>query len=118
MYLYAYDSYDLTAFLNPDGSRKPDDETNLPGFQMSYSPDWTGLQLAIAQNVPGAKPGSDAPNQVQYRDPPNDHTMLTACTYHAIVARTTTCPVIFTSGTVKPMNTAKFYNYGWDIANH
>lgn len=118
MYFYAYDSYDLTAALAQDNTRLLDADTKLPGFQVAYSVDWTGNQMLMQAGNIDIKPGMDAPNQIQYPNPPDDRTMLTSCTYHATNAHDSTCPVIFTSGTVKPMNVKKFYQYGWDIANH
>jgi hypothetical protein len=113
--LYVYDSYDLTAFLTKDGAWQKDDETNGPGYQRAYSYQWTFTSIEGQQVI---DPRQDASNQVKYPSAPIDATMLTSCTYHALVAHTATCPVIFTSGTVRPIDVKKFYQYGWDVANH
>lgn len=112
MYFYAYDSYDLTGLLGPDGKRALDIDSGSPGYQLSYSVDWTGA------NLDNTDPRTDASNQMQYSQAPFDKTMLTACTYHAVVAHTEKCPMILLSGTVKPVDVKKFYTFGWDTANH
>src|SRR5579871_3235326 len=107
--LYTYDSYDLTAFLSKNGAWQIDADTGLPGYQRSYSYQWTVTKIEGQQAI---DPRLDARNQIEYPSAPVDATMLTACTYHALIAHTTTCPVIFTSGTVRPIDVKKFYQYG------
>jgi prepilin-type N-terminal cleavage/methylation domain-containing protein len=117
IYHYAYDSYDVTAMLGTGGIRLPDAMNPTGGFQYSYSQDWTGIQMLIKANK-NILASSDPNNQIKYPDAPNDQTMLTACTYHVVTAHGDKCPVIFVSGTVKPLDATLFFHYGWDIASH
>jgi hypothetical protein len=108
-YLYSYDSYDQTALMGPAGQRTPDPDTGQPGFQISYSVDWTGsefLQLP-AQN--------DAPNQLKYPSAPPGRTVLTLCTYHAVIAHSDRCPAIFASGTARTMPIKDIYERPWNL---
>src|ERR1043166_3407050 len=81
MYLYRFDSYDQTALLGSRGERLVDPDTGEPGYQLAYSTDWTGVLFGITPN-----PQQDADNQLKYRDPPLNKTVLTLCSYHAVVA--------------------------------
>lgn len=117
MYFYAYDSYDLTAALGDDGNRLIDAETGTGGYQVAYSVDWTGLQLHL-KGDPTIDIRKDADNQLKYPNAPLDRTVLTACTYHMVIAHTDKCPVMFINGTVKPVDGRKFFKYGWDVANY
>jgi hypothetical protein len=109
MYLYAYDSYDQTALLGPAAQRLTDPDTGQPGYQIAYSVDWTAGELG------GVTPQQDAPNQLKYPNAPLDKTVLTLCTYHATVAHADTCPVIFASGTVRPIPVKTVYQMPWNM---
>ena len=107
MYLYSYDSYDQTALLGPAGQRLNDPDTTQPGFQLAYSVDWTGSDLTKTS------PRADAQNQLKYPNAPVSQTVLTICTYHATTAHSDKCPVIFASGTVRPMSVKDAYERPW-----
>ncbi len=112
VYLYEYDSYDITPFVTPDGKWKPDPETLNPSYQLVYSLDWTGPPPA------GKDPLQDAPNQLKYpRTAPLDKTVLTFCNWHFVTAGADRCPVIFASGTAKTINYKHMAESGFEIAN-
>lgn len=93
---YAVDSYDITAVLGaPRGT-----------YQLVYARDWTG----------GSGP-QDAPNQLKYPNPPLDRTVLAWCNYHATVAGADKSPVLFASGTVKPLDAKQMAEKSWTINN-
>lgn len=95
---YAFDSYDLSSALGMDGKRVGE------GYQIVYSKDWTGGSGA-----------SDAPNQLKYPSAPTDKTILAWCNYHVSTARAEKCPVIFASGTSKPLDYKQMVEKGWNI---
>jgi len=61
---------------------------------------------------------SDAPNQMKYRNPPNDQTILTWCNYHVTTNGFDKCPVILLSGTVKNRDYKQIVQYGWNLQNN
>lgn len=93
-YFYLYDSYDIGPGVDRLGN--PTGVTEL-----HYSLDWTG-----GNGV------NDPPNQLKYKDPPADKTVVTWCTYHAAVARSTKVNVLFLNGTVKPVQLPAFADKG------
>lgn len=103
MYAYSYDSYDQTALLGPAGQRLDDPDTKQPGFQIAYSVDWTANDIA---KIPAQ---ADARNQLKYPEAPLSQTVLTLCTYHAVVAHSDKCPVMFASGTARSMSVKDVY---------
>ena len=107
MYQYRYDSYDQTALLGPSGDRMTDPDTKLPGFQIAYTVDWTG------STIKNTKLQDDAQNQLKYPNAPLAETVLTLCTYHSTTAHSDKCPVIFASGTVRPMSAKTAYGRPW-----
>jgi prepilin-type N-terminal cleavage/methylation domain-containing protein len=97
---YAYDSYDITA---------------APGASdvhtVTYSRDWSGplLNQAIGSN--------DAPNQMKYRNPPPDQTVITWCNYHSTNGHGSMCPVLLVSGTCKTVPANTMASKGWAYAS-
>lgn len=92
---YAADSYDLTSVPGQQGQ-----------FQVVYARDWTagsGLQ--------------DKPNQLKYRNPPLDKTIIAWCNYHMTVAGANMSPVLFASGTCKPLSTVTVQQKSWTLGD-
>ncbi len=100
---YSYDSYDISSAVQPDGSREAPGMTNIGCF-IVYSKRWT--------TSPGPR---DAPNQMQYLDPPTDSTVLTWCNYHVTTAHGDKSPVISLAGTVKPRDYKLVLEKGWSV---
>jgi prepilin-type N-terminal cleavage/methylation domain-containing protein len=104
---YAYDSYDISSLPLPDGTRS---KTNPSGdFQIVYSRDWTA---AIPRAI---DPRQDAPNQLQYRNPPQDKSILTWCNYHVTTAGGNQCPYISLGGTAKTLGYNQLIQRGWNV---
>jgi hypothetical protein len=111
VYLYEYDSYDITPFVNSKGKWELDPKTGLPSYQLVYSLDWTGGVMEGDQR-------NDAPNQLKFaRTAPLDKTVLTSCNTHFVNAGSDRCPVIFATGTAKSINYKHMAESGYDIAN-
>jgi hypothetical protein len=104
---YSFDSYDISSLPLPDGTRS---KNNPAGdFQIVYSRNWTA---AVAR---GIDPRQDAPNQMQYRNPPTDKTILTWCNYHSTSAGTKRCPAVNLAGTATSLDYAQLIQKGWNI---
>src|SRR5258708_6709194 len=112
VYLYDYDSYDITAWVDAKGKWTNDPYTGQPGYQLVYARDWTGGENTVI----GQK--NDSPNQLKYyRTMPPDRTILTWCNYHVTTAGADRCPVVFASGTAKSITYKHMAENGWDIAS-
>lgn len=92
---YAADSYDLTPVS--------------AGYQVTYSRDWTNAEGL------GIDTRTDHPNQLKYPNPPADKTVLTWCNAHAHDSNDR-CPVVFLSGTAKPMKAGDVRVKTWNLA--
>jgi type II secretory pathway pseudopilin PulG len=94
LHCYIAESYDISQPVSPNG---------VPGqqFELHYMRDWTAArQRGIASQ-------DDAPNQLRFRHPPDDQTILTWCNYHVTVARGELCPVMLLSGQAKTVHVAE-----------
>ena len=97
-YFYQFDSYDISSFLQPDGTAN--------GFQIVYSRDWTGVRGT-----------ADSPNQLKYRNPPQDRTVATWCNYHTSVAGADKTPIATLAGKPAPRDYKIVIQKGWNTAN-
>ncbi len=98
VYYYMYDSYDISSFLQPDGKAN--------GFQVVYSRDWTGVRGL-----------DDRPNQMKYRNPPQDRTVATWCNYHTSVNGNDKVAVVTLAGKPGPRDYKIAVQKGWLMAN-
>lgn len=94
IFYYMIDSYDLTSVLAGPKT----------AFQITYNRDWTGLVGT-----------GDSNNQLKYNKPPADKTVITWCNYHATVAGSDMSPLLFDSGTCKPINSKKIEQWVYNI---
>lgn len=94
LFFYAYDSYDITSV--PGGA--------TGSVQLAYARDWTG--------VTGRQ---DKPNQLKYRNPPADYTILTACNYHVTVGGSDRCPIVTLAGVAKTLDAKQVNQRGWNV---
>lgn len=109
---YAYDSYDVSSFVLQDGSRRQDPTTGQPGYQVVYSKDWNAVLPR------GLDPRQDANNQLKYPNPPLDDTIIAWCNYHVTTGHGEKSPVLFASGTAKPIDFRQMVQKGWNLAGH
>jgi hypothetical protein len=78
---YRADSYDVGPQLDQNGNViKVNGQTVM---ELHYSLDWTG---------PAATGPGDLPNQMKYKDPDKDKTIVTWCTYHVAVGHANVVP--------------------------
>ena len=94
-YFYLYDSYDTAPGVDVLGNIN----TNTP--ELHYSLDWTGASGA-----------NDPPNQLKYKDPPQDRTVVTWCTYHAAVAHSNKAMVLLLNGKAAAIPLSRFITQG------
>lgn len=97
---YAYDSYDISSYVQADGTRAGGN-----GFQIVYSKDWTAQEGA-----------QDASHQLKYPNPPLDKTVLSWCNFHVTNGGHNQSTVIFASGTAKKIDFKRMVERGWNIA--
>ncbi len=90
---YALDSYDITQVVGSQAGER----------QLVYCLDWTG-----------ATGPSDAPQQLKYRNPPADKTILTWCNYHAH-SGSDMCTYVTLSGTAKTITAERINGKGWNL---
>src|SRR5258708_21295657 len=87
---YLYDSYDITAYMAADGS------TN-GNFSVAYTKDWSANGPL---NIPGPQ---DWPNQLKYKEPPPDKTVVTLCNRHVTTAGRGPFPGLLLSWATQPL---------------
>jgi prepilin-type N-terminal cleavage/methylation domain-containing protein len=107
---YAFDSYDVSSYLQMDGSRRAA-VTQGGDFQIVYAKDWT------AARPRGIDTRLDVPNQLQYKNPPEDQTILTWCNYHVTTSKGDKCVVMFASGKAKALDYKHLVQAGWNLQN-
>ncbi len=96
-YYYLADSYDTGPRINLDGTA-----ANPAVQDLHYSLDWTGAGG-------GAQ---DAPNQLKFRNPPENTTVITWDTNHVAHAGMDQIPVLMLSGGVKSVPYSQFVGKG------
>ena len=101
---YTYDSYDVSSFMSVTG-------TTNGNFLVAYTSDWSANG---PMNIPGTQ---DSNNQLKYKEPPPDKTIITICNRHVTTAGGDKCPVLLLSGSVKPLSFKLVYQKGWNTAN-
>jgi hypothetical protein len=104
---YEWDSYDIGPRFNPDGSVAMDNSGNVI-YDIHYSLDWTG---------PASTGATDMPNQLKYAYPPDDHTMLTYCTWHVATAHANAVTAINMGGTAKKIPLMQMLQLGPNVFN-
>ncbi len=93
--LYSFDSYDLTSVPGTPNA-----------FITVYTKDWTATSGQ-----------ADAKNQLKYRSPPLDRTIITWCNFHVTVAGAEMSPMLLASGSAKPWPYKKLLANSWNAAN-
>jgi len=95
-YYYKLDSYDISPLIDPNSGKAVNGL-----FVKNYSPDWTG--------VTGK---DDFTSQLKYKNPPDDKTLLTVCTYHHAVTGSGSVPAVSMSGTAKKLPIQQYIKFG------
>ena len=103
-YFYTWDSYDISPRI--DASGKPVRIGGQLVYDRRYSPDWTGIS--------GPR---DLSNQLRYPNPPNDKTLVTFCSWHAVSAGMDKCPAINFGGTVQMYDVKLLFENGPNFFN-
>lgn len=103
-YYYPYNSYDVGPAVTVEGAK-----VSPQTFLRRYSRDWTGVRGYYDSADPAKV---DLANQLKYKNPPPDRTILTFCTWHAYSANTGTAPAISMSGSAKKINLRQLVDYG------
>ncbi len=104
---YGWDSYDIGPRINPNGTVAKDNNGNVL-YDIHYSMDWTG---------PANSGATDLPNQMKYAYPPEDHTLLTYCTWHVATAGSNSVIAINLGGTAKKFSYKEMLEYGPNVFN-
>jgi len=103
-YYYVWDSYDIGPRIGPDG--RPIDAGGQRVYDIHYSRDWTGVRGA-----------SDMTNQLKYRNPPLDRTLLAYCSWHGATAGANTFTAVTAAGSAKKIKYDEFLRYGANLYN-
>ncbi len=115
VFFYTFDSYDISPGIDTSGDWL---QSRLVPAKKMYQPvyfrDWTG-SLADQLMTKDARQ-QDPPNQLKYRNPPLDRTVLSWCNSHVTTAKADRCPVIFASGTAKTITFKHMAESGWNIS--
>jgi len=108
---YAYDSYDISAFLMNTGKQAKDGAGN-PAYEIHYTRNWNA---AIQRGIDTTQ---DYNNQFIYGRSLNaEKTILTWCNYHVTSGQSEKCPTILASGTAKVYDWKQLLNKGWNLLN-
>lgn len=99
-YFYVWDSYDISPMIGTNG-QVVRDSSNNPIYERRYSIDWTGVEGA-----------SDLPHQMKYRNPPEDRTILAACSWHTATAGAPTYTTINLGGSARKVRAQDFLRLG------
>ncbi len=96
---YTWDSYDINPMLTINGNGVAVPVSGV--YVLSYSPDWTGV---VGLN--------DSVNQLKYKNPPLDKTVLATCTWHTVTNGSPVTLMILASGTVKKVQSNQYVTQG------
>ncbi len=111
---YTMDTMDIGPMVNSSGQQMRDAKGNLM-YELHYTPDWTHLRYNIANacdvfganGIPayGDEPaGTPVTEQMKYKNPPTENTILTWNTQHAASAGSGNVIIILLSGTARKIN--------------
>ncbi len=108
---YAYDSYDISAFMLTTGKQGKDAGQN-PVYEVHYTVNWNAAQKQ------GIDTRQDFSNQFMYGRSLNaEKTIITWCNYHVTSGQAEKCPTILASGTAKMYDWRQLQTKGWNLLN-
>ena len=102
---YKMDAMDIGPMLNSDGTvvRDPNNNNSIV-YELHYSPDWTHeLWKDKTCDVDNTADKNPLSNQLKYKNPPTDRTVLTYVTSHVGFGNSQKVLVLLLSGTVRKM---------------
>lgn len=107
-YFYAMDSMDIGPMLDNNGKMLYDNYgggKTLPHFELHYAVDWTHLQgYGCDTETPGGLP---LVNQLKYRNPPAEQTVLCYSSAHVAWAGSPSVLVLLLTGTARKLDYKK-----------
>ena len=106
-FFYAVNAYDIGPAIDPVSGKQLLDSNNQKAYFRHYATDWTG--------VTGS---TDLPFQLKYANPPDDKTMLTYCSWHALIAHSGSAPCISMGGTAKKLDLKQVLSYTSLVYTH
>jgi prepilin-type N-terminal cleavage/methylation domain-containing protein len=98
---YVMDSMDIGPLCDSLGKQMTDPTTGQPMYELHYSPDWThllGLTCDVDTN------NNPIVNQLKYRNPPTDRTIITWSTQHVATAGSPSVIILLANGTARKVN--------------
>lgn len=104
-YFYNMDAYDIGPAFDTNGEALKDAAGNTV-YLRHYATDWTS---------PDGTGATDLPNQLKYQNPPDDKTLLTYCTWHQAVAKTSSVPAISMGGSAKKLSFRQILSKGANV---
>lgn len=103
---YIMDSVDIGPVLKADGTvdRGPDGKPTR--YELHYALDWTHK---IGRDLDRGDDGLPVSNQLKYRNPQSDRTVITWSTHHVATAGSPNVTVLLTSGTARKISAKDAY---------
>lgn len=101
-YFYLMDSMDIGPMLDENGRQLS--VNGAPAYELHYTPDWTS-KLGSYCDVDGNK--KPVVNQLKYKNPPTDRTVITYVTQHAATTGSPSVIVLLASGTARKVSYMK-----------
>ena len=97
-YFYVMDSLDIGPKIDKDGQVVKDN--GVIRYELHYTPDWTGNWGSTCDVDSGGVPFVE---QLKYKNPPTDHTIITYVTQHAVVGNGKVIALLLT-GTARKLD--------------
>ena len=99
---YTMDSMDIGPRISPDGSIAIDGSGNTI-YELHYSPDWT-KERYDSKNGCDSVNNQPLTNQLKYKNPPTERTVLTYLTDHVAFGHSSNVLILLMSGTARTVN--------------
>jgi len=111
---YKQDSMDIGPMLDRNGNQMFEADGVTPKYELHYTPNWTHqLYVPATANTPACDVdanGNPITNQLKYKNPPTEHTILTYVTQHAATAHSGNIIVLLLSGTARKVSVLQAFN--------
>src|SRR5262249_12287620 len=99
---YTMDSMDIGPIVDANGLKVKDAQGNQL-YELHYTPDWTHKLGSACERVNPLTNKINI-NQLKYRTPPTERTVITYSTHHAATAGSPNILVLLASGTARKIN--------------
>ncbi|HZT43012.1 MAG TPA: type II secretion system protein [Chthonomonadaceae bacterium] len=111
---YKMDSMDIGPMLDKNGNQMYESDGVTPKYELHYTPNWTHELYSPATQTTQAcdvdSNGNPITNQLKYKYPPTEHTILTYVTQHAATAHSGNVILLLLSGTARKTSVLQAYN--------